>query len=129
MGSVEPLRPSRVAAPLGHLSNATRVGTRIYVAGLVSIDENGDVVGRGSVREQTLHVCSVLKRICEQYGAGLGDVARCLVFLTDRSRYAEYDAAFALAFGEHRPARATVIAELVGEEFLVEIVSDVELPA
>jgi enamine deaminase RidA (YjgF/YER057c/UK114 family) len=129
MGPVEPLQPAGVAAPLGHLSNATRVGTRLYVAGLISLDENGELVGRGSVREQTLHICSVLKGICEQYGAGLEDVARCLVFLTDRSRYVEYDAAFAEAFGEHRPARATVIADLVGEEFLVEIVSDVELPA
>jgi len=129
MGSVEPLQPSGVAAPLGHLSNATRVGTRLYVAGLISLDENGDLVGRGSVREQTLHVCSVLKGICDQYGAGLEDVTRCLVFLTDRSGYAEYDAAFAESFGGHRPARATVIADLVGEEFLVEIVSDVELPA
>lgn len=128
MGTVEPLEPSGVAAPLGHLSNVTRSGTRLYVAGLVSIDEHGQLVGRGSVREQTLHVCSVLRRICEQYGAGLDDVARCLVFLTDRDRYREYDAAFAEAFGDHRPARATVIAELVGEEFLVEIVSDVELP-
>lgn len=128
MGSVEQLQPSGVAAPLGHLSNATRVGTRLYVAGLISIDESGDLVGRDSVREQTLHICSVLKGICEQYGAGLEDVGRCLVFLTDRSRFAEYDAAFAQSFGEHRPARATVIAHLVGEEFLVEIVSDVELP-
>ena len=129
MGSVEPLQPSNVAAPLGHLSNATRVGTHLYVAGLVSTDENGDVVGRGSVREQTLHICSVLKQICEQYGAGLADVARCLVFLTDRSGYPEYDDAFAQAFGAHRPARATVIADLVSPDFLVEIVSDVELPA
>jgi 2-iminobutanoate/2-iminopropanoate deaminase len=129
MASVEQLQPPGVADPLGHLSNATRAGTRLYVAGLVSIDENGDLVGRGSVHEQTLHVCSVLKGICEHYGAGLEDVARCLVFLTDRSHYADYDAAFAQAFGEHRPARATVIANLVGEEFLVEMVSDVELPA
>ncbi len=129
MGSVEPLQPTGVAAPLGHLSNATRIGTRLYVAGLISIDESGDLVGRGSVRDQTLHICSVLRGICEQYGAGLEDVARCLVFLTDRSRYAEYDAAFAQSFGEYRPARATVIADLVGEEFLVEIVSDVELPS
>jgi enamine deaminase RidA (YjgF/YER057c/UK114 family) len=50
------------------------------------------------------------------------------VFLTDRERYREYDAAFAEAFGNHRPARATVIADLVDEAFLVEIVSDVELP-
>jgi 2-iminobutanoate/2-iminopropanoate deaminase len=128
MGSVESLQPPGVADPLGHLSNATRVGSRLYVAGLVSVDEKGDLVGRGSARDQTLHVCSVLEGICEHYGAGLEDVARCLVFLAHRSDYAEYDAAFAQAFGEHRPARATVIAELVGEEFLVEIVSDVELP-
>jgi 2-iminobutanoate/2-iminopropanoate deaminase len=128
MGSVEPLNPEGVAAPLGHLSNATRSGMRLYVAGLVSIDEGGEVVGRGSVREQTLHICAVLARICEQYGAGLQDVARCLVFLSDRSGYAEYDAAFAEAFGDHRPARATVVAPLVNEDFLVEIVSDVELP-
>jgi enamine deaminase RidA (YjgF/YER057c/UK114 family) len=129
MGSVEPLQPPGVADPLGHLSNATRAGSRLYVAGLVSIDEKGELVGRGSVRVQTLHICSVLRQVCEHYGASLADVARCLVFLTDRSHYAAYDAAFAQAFGEHRPARATVIADLVGEEFLIEIVSDVELPA
>ena len=48
-------------------------------------------------------------------------------FITDRANYAEYDAAFAEVFGEHRPARATVIADLVDPSFLVEIVSDVEL--
>ena len=128
MGRVEPLQPSGVGAPLGHLSNVTRSGTRLSVAGLVSIDEQGQLVGRGSVREQTLHICSALRHICEQYGGGLEDVARCIVFLTDRARYREYDAAFAEAFGSHRPARATIIAELVNEDFLVEIVSDVELP-
>ncbi len=56
-------------------------------------------------------------------------MARCLVFLADRAAYAEYDAAFAEAFGDHKPARATVIADLVNTKFLVEIVSDVELPA
>jgi len=36
--------------------------------------------------------------------------------------------AFAESFGDHKPARATVIAKLVNPDFLVEIVSDVELP-
>jgi enamine deaminase RidA (YjgF/YER057c/UK114 family) len=118
-----------VAAPLGHLSNATRVGNRLYVAGLVSLDEQGELVGGGSIREQTLQILRSLERICEQHGADLTAVARCLVFITDRAGYAEYDAAFAEAFGSHKPARATVIADLVNPDFLVEIVSDVELPA
>ena len=125
---MHPLAPEGIGAPLGHLSNVTRVGNRLYVAGLVSIDEGGEVVGPGSVREQTLQICSMLKAICVQYGGDLTSVARCLVFLTDPATYRDYDAAFAEAFGEHRPARATVIAQLVSSEFLIEIVSDVELP-
>jgi len=126
--ALEVLDPDGIAAPLGHLSNATRAGRRLYLAGLVALDERGALVGRGSIREQTLHICRSIERICAQHGAGLDAVARCLVFITDRAGYAEYDAAFAEAFGEHRPARATVIADLVNPEFLVEIVSDVELP-
>lgn len=126
--SVETLNPSGVVAPLGHLSNATRSGHRLQLAGLVALDENGALVGAGSMREQTLHVCRTIASVCTQYGADLTAVSRCLVFITDRSRYAEMDTAFAEVFGAHRPARATVIAELVHPQFLVEIVSDVELP-
>lgn len=127
--SVETMQPSGVAAPLGHLSNATRAGRRLYLAGLVALDTEGALVGAGSMREQTLHICRTIERVCAQNGADLSAVARCLVFITDRARYAEMDAAFAEIFGTHRPARATVIADLVNPEFLVEIVSDVELPA
>jgi 2-iminobutanoate/2-iminopropanoate deaminase len=126
--SVETLQPSGVAAPLGHLSNATRAGRRLYLAGLVALDEDGALVGAGSMRLQTLHVCRTIEHVCAQHGADLTAVARCLVFITDRARYAEFDAAFAEVFGDHRPARATMIAQLVNPEFLVEIVSDVELP-
>ena len=129
MGTLEPLQPSGVATPLGHLSNAVRSGNWLSVAGLVALDEQGTLVGRGSTREQTLHICRVLERICEQYGGDLTNVARCVVFLTDRADYQAFNAAFAEVFGEHKPARATVIADLVSEDFLVEIVSDVVLPA
>jgi 2-iminobutanoate/2-iminopropanoate deaminase len=128
VGSVESLQPEGVAPPLGHLSNATRVGKHLYVAGLVALDAEGGLVGKGSAREQTLQICRALDGICRQYGTDLTAVARCLVFLKDRADYKEFDAAFAESFGDHKPARATVIAELVNPDFLVEIVSDVEFP-
>lgn len=126
--SVKTMQPPGVAAPLGHLSNATLAGRHMYVAGLVALDAGGALVGAGSMREQTLHICKTIQDICEQQGADLTAVARCLIFITDRSRYSEMDSAFAEVFGDHRPARATVIADLVNPDFLVEIVSDVELP-
>ena len=127
--SVQTMQPAGVAEPLGHLSNATRAGSRLYLAGLIALDAEGVLVGAGSMREQTLHICRTIEGVCAQNGADLSAVARCLVFITDRARYAEMDAAFAEVFGDHKPARATVIADLVNPEFLVEIVSDVELPA
>ena len=127
--SVQTLQPTGVAEPLGHLSNATRAGRRLYLAGLVALDTGGALVGKGSMREQTLHICRTIEGVCAQNGADLTAVARCLVVITDRARYSEMDAAFGEVFGDHRPARATVIADLVNPEFLVEIVTDVELPA
>jgi 2-iminobutanoate/2-iminopropanoate deaminase len=118
-----------MAKPLGHLSNATRAGTRLYLAGLVALDEAGEIVGKGSIRQQTLHICRSIEQVCVEQGASLAAVARCLVFITDRALYGEYDAAFAEVFGDHRPSRATVIANLVNPDFLVEIVADVELPS
>jgi enamine deaminase RidA (YjgF/YER057c/UK114 family) len=127
--ALEVVQTPGIATPLGHLSNATRAGNRLYLAGLVALDEGGALVGRGSIREQTLHICASIERICSQAGADLTAVARCLVFITDRANYKEYDAAFAEVFGSHKPARATVIADLVNPDFLVEIVTDVELPS
>jgi enamine deaminase RidA (YjgF/YER057c/UK114 family) len=124
---IESLDPSGIAKPLGHLSNVVRAGDRLYLAGLVALDEGGAIVGTGSIREQTLHVCRSIEEICSQHGVSLAAVARCLVFISDRANYTEYDSAFAEVFGEHRPARATLIADLVNPEFLIEIVSDVEL--
>jgi 2-iminobutanoate/2-iminopropanoate deaminase len=125
--TIESLQTPGVARPLGHLANAVRTGGRLYLAGLVALDANGVLVGKASIRDQTIHVCRSIERICEQQGATLAAVTRCLVYLTDRANYPEFDAAFAEVFGEHRPARATVIAELVNPDFLVEIVADVEL--
>jgi enamine deaminase RidA (YjgF/YER057c/UK114 family) len=124
---IEVLATPGIARPLGHLSNAVRAGRRLYLAGLVALDESGALVGKDSIREQTLHVCRSIERICEQEGTDLSAVARCLVFITDRDDYAAYDAAFAEVFGDHKPARATVVADLVNPDFLVEIVADVEL--
>jgi 2-iminobutanoate/2-iminopropanoate deaminase len=126
--SIRTLQTPGVARPLGHLSNAVRTGGRLYLAGLVALDDGGALVGKGSIRDQTTHVCRSIELICEQQGVTLAAVTRCLVFLSDRAHYSEFDAAFAEVFGEHRPARATVIAELVNPDFLVEIVADVELP-
>lgn len=119
--TVEILEPDGVGRPIAHYSMATRSGHRIYVAGLIAITPEGDIVGRGNPREQMRYICETLKTICSQYGAQLANVSQCLVFISDRAYYRDVDEAFSEAFSTHRPARATVVARLVHDDFLVEL--------
>jgi 2-iminobutanoate/2-iminopropanoate deaminase len=118
---VELLQPKGIAPPIAHYSIAVRAQDRVHVAGLVATTEDGELVGRNSAREQMEYICRSLERICEQYGASLSDVVQCMVFITDPADYREADAGYAAVFGEHRPARATVVAKLVDEAYLVEL--------
>lgn len=127
MNDIERLQPMGVAEPYAHYSTVSRVGSTLHVAGLVSIDEQGEFVGRGSPREQAVHTCRTLERICNEFGADLGRVVSCTQYLVDRAHYRDADAGFAEVFGDHRPSRATVIVGLTDPEMLYELVSIVEL--
>ena len=127
MSNIERLQPDGVSEPYAHYSTVTRVDNRLYVAGLVSIDVDGNIVGKGSPREQAIHTCRTLEKICRQYGADLGRVVQCTQYVVDRAHYREANAGFAEVFGEHRPSRATVIVGLTDPEMLYELVSTVEL--
>jgi 2-iminobutanoate/2-iminopropanoate deaminase len=127
MAELERLQPEGVVQPFAHYSTVTKTSDRMYVAGLVSVDADGTLLGEGSPGEQMRNICNALKSICEQNGVTLANVAQCTVYLTDASYYREADAAFAEVFGENKPARATVVCKLVSEDFLVEVVSVVEL--
>lgn len=127
MTKIEMLQPEGVAAPGAHYSTATRVDNRLYVAGLVGADADGTMLGKGSVREQAVHTCRALETICRQYGGDLGHVVQCTQYITDVDHYREADAGFAEVFGDHRPARATIVVGLVHPDWLYELLSIVEL--
>ncbi len=127
MTEITRLQPKDVAEPYAHYSTVTQVGNRLYVAGLVSIDTAGNLVAPGDAREQTLHVCRALETIAEQYGADLGRVVQCTLYITRREDYRNIDAAYAQVFRDHKPSRATVIVGLTDPQFLVELVAWLEL--
>ena len=54
-------------------------------------------------------------------GATLADVAKTTVWLTDLANFAEFNAAYAEAFGDNLPARSTVTSQLAIPGALVEI--------
>jgi 2-iminobutanoate/2-iminopropanoate deaminase len=106
---------------IGPYSPVAISGDFIFVSGQIPYDAPGGKLTRGTVAEQTTHVLINLKRALEAAGASLTDVISCRVYLSDLTdaNFQAMNAVYANFFGEHKPVRTTVGAQLLN--FDVEI--------
>ena len=92
--------------PLGPYSPFVRAGDFVIVSGQGGM-KDGAIVD-GGVPAQTAQTMANVAAQLDAAGAALSDVVKTLCFLTDMGTFAEFNAAYADAFGDHRPARSTV---------------------
>jgi enamine deaminase RidA (YjgF/YER057c/UK114 family) len=103
-------------------SRAVKMGNTIEVTGTVAVDENNQLVGEDSAYEQTRFILSKIASVLERAGAGLQDVVRTRMFVTDISRWEEYGRAHGEFFSTIRPCTTMVeVSKLISPEYLVEI--------
>jgi 2-iminobutanoate/2-iminopropanoate deaminase len=95
-----------VNKPLGPYSPFVRAGDFIIVSGQGGMRDG--VVVEGGVPAQTAETMRNVAARLADAGAELTDVVKTLCFLTDMGTFAEFNEAYATAFGDHRPARSTV---------------------
>ncbi|MBK8497130.1 MAG: RidA family protein [Chitinophagaceae bacterium] len=102
-------------------SRAVRVGNIIEVAGTTAMD--GDVpVGRGDVYAQTVFIFQKIEKTLQQAGAGMQDVVRTRMFITDISKWEEAGKAHAEFFKDIRPVATMVeVSKLINNDLLIEI--------
>ncbi len=62
----------------------------------------------GGVAAQTAQAITNLAAQLASHGAGLADVVKTTVFLTDMGEFADMNAAYVAGFGDHRPARSAI---------------------
>ncbi len=127
MTEIVRLQPEGVAEPYAHYSTVTKIENRVYVAGLVSIDVDGNLVAKGDARAQAVHVCRALETIARQFDADLSRVVQATLYITRRDDYRAINDGYAEVFGQNKPSRATVIVGMTDPEFLVELVAWLEL--
>ncbi|GAO42283.1 RidA family protein [Flavihumibacter petaseus] len=103
-------------------SRAVKVGNTIEVTGTVALNEKNEIVGKGDAYEQTRFIIEKIGKVLETAGAGLKDVVRTRLFVTDISRWEEYGKAHGEFFKDIRPCTTMVeVSKLISPEYLIEI--------
>lgn len=104
---------------------AVRVGPHISVSGTAPVGDGGEVVGIGDPYAQAKRCIEIIGQALEEAGAGLGDVVRTRMYVTDISQWEAIGRAHGEVFGDILPASAMVeVSRLIDPEMLVEIEAD-----
>jgi enamine deaminase RidA (YjgF/YER057c/UK114 family) len=102
-------------------SRAVAAGDYIFVTGSTSV-AGGEIVHEGDVRAQTAQAIANVAAALDKLGAGLADVVRTRMFVTDITRWEEVGAGHQEAFGDVMPATSMVqVTALIDPKLLVEV--------
>ena len=103
-------------------SRAVKIGNMVEVTGTVALGENGEVIGEGDAYLQTKYIYQKIEAVLERAGAGMKDVVRVRMFVTDISRWEEYGRAHSEFFKEIKPCNTMVeVSALIEPGYLIEI--------
>ena len=103
---------------------ALRSGNRIFVTGTASV-KDGAVYAPGGAYAQTKRCLEIIEEALAELGAGLSNVVRTRMFVTDISRWEDFGRAHGEAFADHPPTTTMVeVRALIDPEMLIEIEAD-----
>ena len=111
--------------PVVGYSRAVRVDNRIWVSGTTSTGSEGAIVGKGDPYAQAKQAIANIERALVSAGAGLADVVRTRIYVTDMAHWQDIGRAHGEAFADIRPASTMVeVSRLIDPDLLVEIEAD-----
>ena len=119
----------QLAEPIGPFTDGVEAGGFLYVAGMLPLDANGDLVGAGDVVRQTEQVLDNVGEVLRAAGATFDDVVRVGVYLRNMADRPAVNTVRVRYFGDARPAATLVeVSALALPDALVEIEAVALLP-
>jgi len=122
------LRPGEKQSPTAILSPGIQFGHLLFVSGQGAHDPKTHKVEQGPFSSQVRQCLENVKTVLEAGGSSLDRVLKCLVFLTDISKFQEMNEVYHTFFPTEPPARSTVaVKDLPGESPIeIECIASVE---
>jgi 2-iminobutanoate/2-iminopropanoate deaminase len=102
-----------MSAPIGPYTPVIEAGPFLICSGQLGLvpaadGDRGPALVDGGAVAQLTQALENGRRLLEGKGAGLSDVVKTTLFLTDMDQYAAINDAYVDFFGDHRPARSAV---------------------
>ncbi len=114
--------------PVFGFSRAVRIGNFVAVAGTVGWKTDGTISSADGAYAQAKQTIATIEKALAEAGAGLSDVIRTRIYVTDLAYTDDAARAHREAFGDIRPASTLLcVKALATPDMLIEIEADAVL--
>lgn len=125
--TISTIQTAQAPAAIGPYSQAVVRDTLVFVSGQLGMDPaTGELVG-AAMTDQARQALANLEQILRAAGSAMDRVIAADVFLTNMDDFVAFNAIYAEAFGDHKPARAVVAVAALPKGACVEIKCVAEL--
>ena len=118
----KPIMVDGAVKPAGQYSHAIIANGFVYVSGQGPADPVTNIVPDGFA-DQVRQTLRNVQTILQGAGASLSDVVKVNTYLSDVTRFGEYNEIYREFFPENPPARTTVGGQLVGIQVEIDCVA------
>src|SRR5688572_32193724 len=120
-GQRQVIHPSSWIKSPNPYSYGIKSGSTLFMAGLVSRNGKDNSVVEGDLTTQAKTVLDNAREILTAAGMTFDNVVSSRIYITDGTKFQEMNKVYTSYFTKDPPARATVIAPLMGPQYQIEI--------
>ncbi|MFJ6322682.1 MULTISPECIES: RidA family protein [unclassified Rhizobium] len=123
--------PPNIWKPFGAFSMVKAIGNGqvVHLKGQVSLDHDGQIVGKGDMRVQVQQTLENIRAVLDAIGGEMGDTVSLTQYATDIEAFMAAGDIRKAFFSEPYPVTTTVeVVRLYHPDLLIEITATAEIP-